>query len=232
MNSTDNKITFMDAVLYAMEGENPSKAIENQERRGQQSVISTQILPKKSNEYSVPREIRWNGVVDSMDWEEENRIVTQNNVEYTKQQYERMGVAIIKEYDDLFWEVILPEGWEIKETEHRMWNHLFDAKGRRRAAFFFKASFHDRDAFINFSTRFHAGVDHTADADADYSVWKASDYQGTVKDCDRIIFSTECVAVTGSHTGDDAVKKMLKEKVEQYMKENYPNYEDVHAYWD
>lgn len=34
MDNFDNKLTFMDALLYAMEGENPSKAIENQENRG------------------------------------------------------------------------------------------------------------------------------------------------------------------------------------------------------
>ena len=70
-------MTFMDAMLYAMEGENPSKAIENQERRGQQSVVRNQRLPKKLNDHSVPREVRWNGVEDSMEWEERNRIVTQ-----------------------------------------------------------------------------------------------------------------------------------------------------------
>ena len=30
--NNDMMMTFMDAMLYAMEGENPSKAIENQER--------------------------------------------------------------------------------------------------------------------------------------------------------------------------------------------------------
>ena len=92
MNNNDNMITFMDAILYAMEGENPSKAIENQERRGQQSVVRNQRLPKKLNDHSVPREVRWNGVEDSMEWEERNKIVTQNNIEYTKQQYEKMGI--------------------------------------------------------------------------------------------------------------------------------------------
>ena len=53
---------------------NPSKAIENQERRGQQSVVRNQRLPKKLNDMSVPREVRWNGVEDSMEWEERKQI--------------------------------------------------------------------------------------------------------------------------------------------------------------
>lgn len=232
MNDNDMMITFMDAMLYAMEGENPSKAIENQERRGQQSVVRNQRLPKKLNDYSVPREVRWNGIEESMDWNETHKIQTQNNIEYTKQQYERMGITIVEEYDDLFWNVTLPEGWEIKATDHSMWNNLFDDKGRKRANFFYKAAFYDRDAFINFDTRFHVGVDHVADAGSDYEVWKVSDYQGTVKDGEEVIFSTECVAVTGSYDGDDKVKDVLREQLEHYMKENYPNYEDINAYWD
>lgn len=47
MDNFDNRLTFMDAMLYAMEGENPSKAIENQEKRGQRMVVANQRLPKK-----------------------------------------------------------------------------------------------------------------------------------------------------------------------------------------
>ena len=66
----DTMMLFMDSMIYAMEGENPSKAIENQERRGQQSVVINQRLPRKLNNLSVPDDIRWNGVEDSMDYEE------------------------------------------------------------------------------------------------------------------------------------------------------------------
>ena len=232
MNNNDNMITFMDAILYAMEGENPSKAIENQERRGQQSVVRNQRLPKKLNDHSVPREVRWNGVEDSMEWEERNRIVTQNNIEYTKQQYEKMGITIVKEYDDLFWSVSLPECWKIEATDHSMWNNLFDNNGRKRANFFYKAAFYDRDAFINFDTRYHATVDHVADANSNYEVWKSSDYQGTVKDGETVIFSTECVPATGSYDGDDKVKDALQKKLDQYMEANYPDYKNIHAYWN
>ncbi len=35
-----------------------------------------------------------------------------------------------------------------------MWNELVDDKGRVRASFFYKGAFYDRDAFINFNTRY------------------------------------------------------------------------------
>jgi hypothetical protein len=225
-------ITLIDAMLYAMEGENPSKAIENQERRGQQAVVRKQILPKRVNDNSLPYEIRSNGVKINMEWEEIHKIVTQNNIEYTKQQYERMGITIIDEYDDLFWNVTLPEGWEIKATDHSMWNDLFDNKGRKRANFFYKAAFYDRDAFISFRTRFSCLVDHIADIHSEYEIWKKSDYQGTVKDGEEVIFSTECVPVTGNYGGDDKVRKQLRKKLDLYMAENYPDYKDINSYWD
>ena len=132
----------------------------------------------------------------------------------------------------MFWSVKLPEGWEIRATDHTMWNELIDNKGRKRASFFYKAAFYDRDAFINFNTRFHVSVDHVADPESDYDVWKVSDYQGTVKDGDVVICSTRCVPATGSYDGDDKVKKPLWEELETFMKEHWPDYENTDAYWD
>ena len=141
-------------------------------------------------------------------------------------------IEIIEEYDDLFWSVKLPEGWEIRATDHTMWNELIDNKGRKRASFFYKAAFYDRDAFINFNTRFQVSVDHVADPATDYDVWKASDYQGIVKDGGVVIYSTKCVSVTGSYDGDDKVKKPLWKELENFMKEHWPDYENTDAYWD
>lgn len=45
----DNEITMLEAMLYAQEGESPSKAIENQERRGQRMVAEYVRLPKGTN---------------------------------------------------------------------------------------------------------------------------------------------------------------------------------------
>lgn len=205
----DNMLTFLEAMIYAQNGESPSKAIENQEQRGQADVVRNHRLPKKGNSYD-----------------------THSDIETIKVQYESMGIQIIDEHDDLFWNVKLPEGWEIRATDHSMWNELFDNKGRKRASFFYKAAFYDRDAFINFNTRFHVSVDHVADPAADYDVWKASDYQGTVKDGGVIIYSTKCVPVTGTYDGDDKVKKPLWEELESFMKEHWPDYENTDAYWD
>lgn len=228
----DKMLTFLDVMMLAQEGKDPSQAIENQEKRGQQSVVKGMRLPKKTNEHTVPREISQRGVTNSMSYEERRDIVHRNIYEYTKTQYELMGIVIEKDFDDLFWSVSLPAGWEIRATDHTMWNELIDDKGRKRGTFFYKAAFYDRDAFMNFETRYRIEVTHIADPDADYDVWSASDYQGRVYDSNNIIYSTATIKPTGSYFEDDKLKDELYAELETFMKANYPNYTDIQAYWN
>lgn len=232
MDNFDNKLTFMDAMVYAMEGEHPSKAIENQEKRGQRMVVANQRLPQKAHKSCVPDEYIFNGIEDGMSWKEREEIVSRNNCEYTKSQYEKMGIEIVSEYDDLFYNIKLPDGWEIKATDHSMWNELFDDKGRKRADFFYKAAFYDRNAFINFDTRFHLSVNHIADRSEDYEVWSKSDFQGKIKDGQAIIFETKPEKCTGDYQADKAIEDVLRKELISYMEEHYPDYKDINAYWD
>ena len=65
--------------------------------------------------------------------------------------YEQMGITGIVPTpgDDLFFNVVLPEGWEVRETDHSMHSDLFDAEGKRRGGIFYKAAFYDRRASFN-----------------------------------------------------------------------------------
>ena len=210
----DNEITFLDALLYAQEGESPSKAIENQEKRGQQMVVEYCRLPKATNHCSNIRPKR-------------------DDFEFTKAQYEKMGIKIIDEYDDLFWNVQLPDGWKIEATTYPLWNDLIDDKGRVRATFFYKATFYDRDAFINFNTRYTAYIDYTDDyPEIDDEGWPKSHIIGRVKDCKEIIYSTAVKDSFGDYHMQDKVREAVGEELENYMAEHYPDYKDVNAYWD
>lgn len=228
----DDMITFMDAWFLAKEGKDPSEAIERQEARGQQEIINKQRLPKKVNSHALSNDIFFAGVSNDMDYDTRNEITERNIINFTKTQYERMGIKIIDEYDDLFYNVVLPDGWKVEATDHTMWNELIDNKGRKRASFFYKAAFYDRDAFINFETRFHLNVTHTADPSEDYDIWKKSDLQGTIKDGDIIIAQTRCVPATEDYHEEDKIEKELWAELETFMKDHWPEYEDVHAYWD
>ncbi len=50
--------------------------------------------------------------------------------------------------DEMFCEATLPEGWEVKATDHSMWSELVDNEGTKRASIFYKAAFYDRHAFM------------------------------------------------------------------------------------
>lgn len=210
----DNEITFLDALLYAYEGESPSKAIENQEKRGQQMVVEYHRLPKATNRCSNIRPKR-------------------DDFEFTKVQYEKMGIKIIDEYDDLFWNVQLPDGWKIEATTSAIWNYLIDDKGRKRASFFYKAAFYDRDAFINFDTRYTTYIDYIDDpVESVYEEWHKSPIIGHIRDCEEIIYSTAAKDSFDDYHMQDKVENTIKEEMENYMAEHYPDYKDVNAYWD
>ncbi len=108
-------------------GGNPN-AIENQEREGQKKLADSNTqLPRKVN----------SGATD------------------VREAYRKMGITITSEGEDsLFFNVELPTGWEVRPTNHSMWNNLVDDKGVTRATIFYKAAFYDRDAFINITDLF------------------------------------------------------------------------------
>lgn len=64
------------------------------------------------------------------------------------------GIAFLRttEDDPLFYDVVLPDGWQLRPTEHPMWNDLVNASGKIIAAIFYKAAFYDRKASCRLAT--------------------------------------------------------------------------------
>ncbi|WP_291567072.1 MULTISPECIES: hypothetical protein [unclassified Clostridium] len=221
----DNKeITFIDVLLTG----DASGAIERSEKREQQIIVENQRLPIKSNDHSVPCEIRRVGVNNSMEWEEQFKIEEDNNKKWTKERYEKMGIKIIDEYDDLFFNVILPNGWEVKPTGHSMWNDVFDNKKRKRISFFYKGAFYDRDAFSNFEKRYSYRIMPFDDyiTNASYEERMAKEQYGVVYDCEKEIYRTTGIV------SKDYWDKRLETQSEDYLNLNYPNWKDINAYWN
>lgn len=103
-----------------------SKAIENQERRGQQALTQSALLPIKITR-GTREQFEAMGIVFDSD-----------------------------AADDFFVPVQLPDGWTITATPHPMWSNLRDERGRSRASIFYKAAFYDRSAEMSIQTRFTA----------------------------------------------------------------------------
>jgi hypothetical protein len=172
-------------------GGNPT-AIERQEAEGQKELVESLQLPKRCNS---PRGI--------------------NAVE----QYAKMGIKVFtgSKGDDLFMGVKLPKGWTKKATDHSMWCELIDDKGRKRAAIFYKAAFYDRDAFINFETRYQYTTKFLDEKDE----------KGYKKFYYVVTDGTKELYVT-----DICNENNYNELAENFLNENYPDWRDINAYWN
>ena len=116
------------AMLYSMEGEDPSKAIEDESRFD--SIKRKVVLPIK---YRGPIPFEFIKEYDSE--------------EYLEKLYKEMGIEIIDEHDNLFYNVVLPDGWKIENTD-RYWNHVKDQNGNTVIEYFYDSKFYDRDAYV------------------------------------------------------------------------------------
>jgi hypothetical protein len=66
-----------------------------------------------------------------------------------KKDLEELGFILSADFDDeLFYDAKFPEGWKTEPTDHSMWSHIVDNKGKKRFAIFYKAAFYDRKAHI------------------------------------------------------------------------------------
>ncbi len=194
-------------------GGNPN-AIEEQESEGQNELIASLQLPRKCNSpYGTN----------------------------TATQYHKMGIKVFttSKGDDLFLGVKLPDGWKKESTDHSMWNNLVDDKGRIRAKFFYKASFYDRDAFVNFERRIHFRVDRLGFFQGDYSqengTYKSynTPYIGRVTDYDEtVLFETEPITCEIEYSDYENTRGYSDDyKIKLNLSEKYPDYDDINAYW-
>lgn len=213
-------------------GGNP-QAIEDQEKEGQQQLT----LKKKVQQ--LPSKVQF-------EYSEEN----------STKRYKTLGFKVISESkgDSLFLDVKLLKGWELKVTDHSMWSDLIDDKGRKRAEIFYKAAFYDRSAFIRFNNRISYRVarigyhnnDYSQDENHNYNAAKTP-FCGIVKDFDnKTLFKTEESMIEIEYKGGKRgtgytekykylvaeVEKRFEKECLEFLKKNYPNWEDELAYWD
>lgn len=138
----------------------------------------------------------------------------------SREAYEKVGFIFGTDIDEIFIHATLPLGWKRQATEHSMWSHIVDEKGRQRVAIFYKAAFYDRRASARLECR--------------YSPWRKYPEGGRglikvgVSDCGEPIWA----AGETSEEYDRDVERKLDEAVAAYLKEHYPNSADPTAYWD
>jgi hypothetical protein len=161
--------------------------------------------------------------------------------------YTDMGIKVlgIDPNDQLFFNVVLPDGWQKKPTGHSMWNDLLDNLGRKRGSIFFKAAFYDYEAFFNQDCRFYIRVEPTDayKSEISYEEREALPIIGRVYDGDtQIVFETVPAQRENAKTREertaeywdkqDEIKKSLQDQCEAWLIQNgYPDYKNPNAYW-
>ena len=140
----------------------------------------------------------------------------------SKEAFEALGFTFEDIGDDVLCKATLPDGWKLKADGDRYWTYLIDEKGRKRGSYFYKGAFYDRSGRMYLSRRFHINYD-SADPQK-----RQGPYNVSVKDADdTIIFTAGKCEKTYSHEYEE-----LMQLAKEYLRTNYPEWEDPTKYWD
>lgn len=113
-----------------------------------------------------------------------------------------------------------PEGWKLEPTDHSMWSKVVDAKGRERAAVFFKAAFYDYNA-------------HTFGLVCRYTV--VAEYGRESKITAWLVKDAGRTALHAVHVPEGTqfhVQDEYRKPAEEWLTEHYPDHKNPLAYWD
>jgi len=187
-------------------------------------------LPKITNG-GISNSVKFKGIVkEKMTFSEREEIVKKNNIEWTKQQYESIGIEILDDFDDLFFKVSLPDGWTIRRDDG-YWSSVLNEEGKPRISYFSKSAAWDPEAFSNFVRRYSYSIvpfDEYKGSDREkrrYSPWSLYITDGE----ERILLLEQFTPKTKDEYYE--MDELLSKKARAYLDEHYPDWEDRNAYW-
>lgn len=152
------------------------------------------------------------------------RINNPFNTEDTETIYKKWGVKVMGQSNDdpLFYDVILPNGWRMEQTNHPLWSNLVDDQDHTRGEVFFKSSIGDHDAFINLKQRFSVVTQY---GDNNYTCLVQ-----ILMDNKIVIYESEVIEKT--HKNYYPILHKIREDYKQILTTLYPNWEMASEYWD
>lgn len=192
MNSKRDEWGALEILAEAMVTGDVGNAIINQEKRGQMDVVNREILPRDLRIYDDART--------------------------PEELYQALGIEVLGDADDLFFNVKLPDGWHKKGTEHQMHSDVLDSKGRGRIHIFYKAAFYDRAAHASIERRygFHQLYDN-----------------GFLPFAIITDGGNEIARISVPTSADDGDGyNSHRAAGEAYLAEHYPDWRNPFAYWD
>lgn len=150
-----------------------------------------------------------------------------NGTANNREVWEKLGFVFGEPADDLFVNVTMPEGWELRPTSHSMWSDLRDEQGRIRAQMFYKAAFYDRDAHISLCRRFSVNCYDNQEGEPD-SLLRISVYdKGSMRQEPVHIIEFECDNQKERYSR----REELGNEAKEWLNETYPDWQDPLAYW-
>jgi len=199
----DNKIDPLDMIAAIMPG-----GVELQEAVGQRRFVASETLPIAGLEWQYGRGDQY---------------------EVSPKEYlTSLGFEFGKEADDLFINVTLPEGWKLEPTDHSMWSHLVDGKGRQRAGIFYKAAFYDRSADFNLMQRFNRG--EIFEGNEGYVEGAIKYY---VSDMDKFVYTTKEYTYEEKYEGNYwDIGTTAQKDTDAWLEGHYPDWQNPMAYWE
>lgn len=164
--------------------------IEAQEKRGQQQLLESALMPRIQMEY---------GELDS------------------RTSLERLGFVILGEADDLFYNTQLPAGWKRQGTSHSMHSNVLDAEGRERVNIFYKAAFYDRRAHLWVVGRYKPSYEPVNGWDnIDYKA-EANPWVALASDGGREIWRSEVLHLSASSDASKVAREWLDSHFPQWQ---------------
>lgn len=137
----------------------------------------------------------------------------------TRADLESIGFSFGDDHDDIFVKATLPAGWSKRPSDHSMWSHIVDEKGRERAAIFYKAAFYDRSAHISLTPRFgYSGYENGSDKEH---------FRTVVKDGGVAILELGERSSRDYDAGDELEKQAMA-----WLDQRYPEFQNPLKYWD
>ena len=225
----DAKSIVYEGMLYAMEGQDPEKAIDNYTDRAMKTAVINCMIPVRVN--YVPKEYRLN-LLD-VPYEERAKRSKEIKRKYTMEQYAKMGITVLdEEDDDCVCKVQLPDGWKIERVDS-LWCDILDNKGRKRINFFYKPAFWDRETFTNFLCRYGISIlpfdNYMSDATYEDRIFKPwSVYITDGGECIEKLYEITPTTKKEFYEVDDKLRAIGI----GLLSERYPDYKDINAYWD
>lgn len=160
----------------------------------------------------------------------ESTVLPTDGIEAVKELFDIVG-GVVKDPvdgDPIFTEVDLPPGWKKEGSDHSMWTYLLDSDGRTRVSIFYKAAFYDRSAHISLDRRFSCASNYYDPylEDSDPLTYFITDALGEIT---QVFSGKSSCELTKEEKW--AERDRLKDQANTFLSENYPDHNNVLAYW-